>query len=155
VKKIITTIFKIILLSWVYITSGYAIQLGTYHTEAVISPGNGSVWVYDTFENVLWDSSSISGSTVNLYVLYDDPSDINDTAPDTLLVENKNWGKFASDISNSGTYSVNPRVLNGIGDAYKILVVSDNMDWGMSQGTFELTEGSIPKVPGIIMYLLF
>lgn len=113
------------------------IDSGTW-VNAVSQPENGSVWMYGTPESVIWNRSLLQGTSVSIYVLHDDPTDLSVSDPDPIAVEGKNWFRFASGVTNSGTYTADPSRLQGNGNAYKILVVSDENYWSMSQGQFTL-----------------
>lgn len=108
---------------------------------ALIRPNGGEKWRYGTSQTVQWNTSLINGSTVDMYVLYDDPSDLkNYSSSSTSLLNNKNWYKFAGNVNNTGSYSIDPKNLNGSGDAYVVLIIGSQKGWDVSNTTFELGE---------------
>ncbi|WP_299876206.1 DUF5011 domain-containing protein [uncultured Cocleimonas sp.] len=110
------------------------------HPTALTTPNGGEVWTWYSTEQVQWDNTKITGNTVDLYILHDDPSDLNNFSTSTDLLSNKNWYKFGEGISNNGNYSINPVDLNGSGDAYIVLIVSSSNPemWDVSDQTFTL-----------------
>jgi hypothetical protein len=108
--------------------------------SALQTPNGGEIWTSGTSETILWDNLvEITGSTVDLYVLHDDPTNLNDfTSSSSELLANKIWYQFGTAISNSGSYQVDPSILNGIGNAYIILIVSSSDEWDISDDTFSL-----------------
>jgi len=108
--------------------------------EALISPNGGEVWIYGTTETVVWNTNMILGNSVNLYVLHDDPSDLEQYASDlNSLLSNKNWYKFADNIPNNGSYAIDPEVMNGSGNAYVVLIEGENGEWDISNNLFTLS----------------
>ncbi len=111
-------------------------------TNALLYPNGGEVFTSGKLEVIKWDSTpyGVVGGTVDLYVLHDDPSGLEDRTNDVLAGEmDRNWYKFASNIPNSGEYEIDPEVLNGNGNAYIILIVYDDNTWDISDSTFVLT----------------
>jgi len=108
---------------------------------AMLSPNGGEVWTYGNNQTITWNSDLLGGQSIDIYVLHDDPTDLHNfssTLP--TLLGNKSWYQFAEDISNTGSYNVDPADLNGIGNAYVILIVSDSGHWDVSDSTITLTE---------------
>ena len=110
-----------------------------FHPTALTSPNGGELWVYGKTQTVQWDTSVIKGSSVTLYVLHDDPLGLVFYSTLDELLKNKNWYQFANNIPNTGSYSVDPASLNGNGNAYVVLIVSDSGDWDISDNMFTLT----------------
>jgi hypothetical protein len=109
------------------------------NTSALIYPNGGERWIYGSSEIVKWNTNAITGDTVSLYVLHDNPSDLNQYASDSNnLLQNKNWYNFADNIPNTGSYTVDPKYLNGSGNAYIILIIGSHSGWDISNKTFEL-----------------
>lgn len=72
--------------------------------------------------------------------MHDDPLWLDNHTNDVLSYEllRLNWYKFASNISNNGSYTIDPGVLNGNGNGYIILIVYDDNTWDISDSTFTL-----------------
>ncbi|MBA1419970.1 MAG: hypothetical protein FAF03_03685 [Epsilonproteobacteria bacterium] len=107
----------------------------------LLSPNGGEVWTYGNNQTITWNSDLLGGQLIDIYVLHDDPTDLHDfssTLP--TLLGNKSWYQFAEDISNTGSYNVDPADLNGIGNAYVILIVSDSGHWDVSDSTITLAQ---------------
>ncbi len=115
-----------------------------WQSNALISPNGGESWFNGENREVTWNASEIVGDTVNCYVLHDDPSNIlsamsnNDAVSLTNAITSANWYKFATDVQNSGVIGIDPSVMSGGGDAYLVLIVSDNGYWDISDGVFSL-----------------
>ena len=115
-----------------------AINIGSVPI-ALQQPNGGEVWYYGNSETISWYTGMLSGSTVDIYILHNDPSDLADYASSyNMIMENKNWYKFGEKINNTGNYTIDPESLNGIGNAYVILIVSDTGEWDISNSTFRL-----------------
>ena len=127
-------------------SGGGTIDTGDFSTvgsnpAALVTPNGGENWVYGTEETIAWDNNALTGATVDMYILYDDPSNLTDYSSDlNQLLIDKNWSKFAETVSNTGAYPIDPAVLNGIGSAYVILIVSSDGKWDISDGTFSLSQ---------------
>ena len=109
-------------------------------TTALSSPNGGEKWTVGQPETIIWSTSKISGRTVNLYVLHDDPSNLHDFSSSlNNLLSNKNWYQFGTNISNTGSYTVDPQNLNGNGNAYVILISDSQNGWDISDSTITLS----------------
>lgn len=106
--------------------------------DAISQPGANDIWQYGTSKSVVWNNSLLHGSTVTIYVLHDSPTGLADTNPEPKIVLRKSWFRFASNVPNSGIHTTDPSTLSGNGNAYKILEVSNDGYWDMSQGLFIL-----------------
>ncbi len=120
----------------------------------VLAPNGGESWYYGQTKQVRWRSSEISGSSVDLYVLHDDPTGLFSSSNVGAQVNSKNWYKFAEGVSNTGSYSMDPSDMNGGGNAYVLLIVSseDNSQWDIGDGMFELGREPLPSSPYIVQY---
>ena len=103
-------------------------------------PNGGEKWVTNQSETIQWNTNSITGSTVDIFILYDDPSNLHEfsSSLDNLL-KNKTWYKFGDKISNLGNYTIDPQDLHGMGNAYVILIVGNEDGWDVSDGTIILS----------------
>ncbi len=73
--------------------------------------------------------------------MHDAPSDIDlDDGFDLAVIKNRDWYNFATNISNSGDVSFDASILNGIGNAYKILLISESGGWTSHRGTISVGE---------------
>jgi hypothetical protein len=117
------------------------------HREALLTPNGGEVWTYGQTRSIQWNAGALGGTTVDLLVLHDDPAGLLIPNPDWSVVRAKRWYRFATGIANSGTFAVDPRDLNGTGNAYLVLIVSSHTDWDLSDGTFTLTPGTHTVTP--------
>ncbi len=126
---------------------------GTYSPAALKTPNGGESWLYGESHIVSWDSGKLKGSRVDLFVLHDDPSSIlenlnrDDATGLESAVASANWYRFAGNISNTGSYGVMTDDLQGSGNAYLVLVVTDAGDWDISDATFSLvTQSAQPEI---------
>ena len=110
-------------------------NLTTQKTDVITSPASNATLTIGTSATVNWNTSSLNGETLKMYVLHDDPTGL---IFDNTLLSQKNWYMFAENISNNGSYSFNPSILNANGSAYKILMVSNMGDWAVSSGLFSV-----------------
>ena len=109
-------------------------------TTALSSPNGGEKWIVGQTETIKWNTSSINGSTVDIYVLHDDPSNLHDFSSSlNNLLTNKEWYQFGINISNTGSYTVDPKDLNGGGNAYVILISGVQSGWDVSDSTITLS----------------
>lgn len=112
--------------------------------DALITPNGGESWNNGENQTIYWMTQYITGSTVDLYVLHDDPSGLYDKTNQNIgtLINSKNWFKFSSSISNTGSYNLDPTEMSGTGNAYMVLVVSteNNSKFDISDSTFSLNQ---------------
>jgi len=109
--------------------------------EAMVSPSSDSVLYNGQNTNFVWDGNALSGDNVDIYVLHDDPTNIGGgTNVDLALVQARNWYKFSYDVTNDGSVIVDPAVMNGTGNAYKLLLITDTGKWAVSEGLFSLMD---------------
>lgn len=110
--------------------------------SALIAPNGGQIWKSGQQETITWMTEFITGASVDLYVLHDDPKGLVGNVSQTVgaTVNSKIWYKFAGELNNTGSYKVDPAILKGEGNAYMILVVSttDNTKFDISDNTFTL-----------------
>lgn len=110
--------------------------------DALILPNGGENWKNGEQREIRWMTNYIVGSSVDLYVLHDNPTDLLDkNNPDIgIIINSKNWYKFATNLGNSGSYMINPAIMSGTGNAYMVLVVStsDRSKFDLSDGRFSL-----------------
>lgn len=113
--------------------------------DALIAPNGGESWFNGEVQTVSWDTRYITGATVDLYILHDDPSGLLDKDDYNIgsTINSKNWYKFAGSVNNTGSYSFYTTELGGSGNSYMILVVSsdNNREFDLSDGVFSLNQG--------------
>jgi hypothetical protein len=118
--------------------------------DALISPNGGEAWMNLQAQTVRWRTEYITGPSVDLYVLHDDPVGLYDKTDPNIgaTINAKLWMRFAGNVPNTGTYTVDPAALQGIGNAYRVLVVStsDNSKFDLSDANFSLNMGASPSV---------
>ena len=111
--------------------------------DALLIPNGGETWTYGETRTIQWMTQYITGPTVDLYVLHDDPNGLLDKDDPNIgyIINRKQWYRFAASVSNTGSYSLDPQELSGIGNAYMILVVSvsDKSKFDLSDATFTLS----------------
>jgi len=126
------------------VSSMLVTEEGGNDRSALISPNGGEIWQNSENQMVSWRVRYITGSTVDLYVLHDDPSGLYDRTNQNIgeIVNSKRWFKFASSIPNIGSYDLDPSEMGGSGNAYMVLVVStvDNSQFDISDSTFSLND---------------
>lgn len=109
------------------------------YRQALVSPQENSILVNGGNFSVFWDRLNVSGSLVDMYILQDDPSNIDtESGANLAILQSRNWFKFATQVANSGEAIFATNILNGNGNAYKLLLVSDFGIWTVNQGTFEI-----------------
>jgi len=110
--------------------------------NALISPNGGEVWNNGNIQTVYWMTQYITGTSVDLYVLHDDPSGLSDKENQNIgsIINSKSWYRFSESVPNTGSYTIDPSAMSGTGNAYMVLVVSteDNSKFDISDGTFSL-----------------
>jgi hypothetical protein len=116
-------------------------------TNALIYPNGIERWIYNRTENIEWSIDKLTGDTVNLYVLHDDPTDLYKFSSTSMeLLNSKNWYEFKSILPNNGNYIVDPIELNGHGDAYVILIVDSDGNWDVSDSSITLMPSSNKEI---------
>jgi len=109
--------------------------------EAIASPGSDSILYNGLNTEIVWDVSTLSGNNIDIYVLHDDPSDIGGgTNVDLTLLQARNWYKFSDNVINDGSVTLDPAVMNGSGNTYKLLLITDTGKWAISDGIFSLMD---------------
>jgi hypothetical protein len=108
---------------------------------AIHTPSNGDVFTKGQTSNLVWDMSVLSGGAIDMYVLHDDSTDIGDGAEANLdIIKQRNWYQFAKGVTNNGEMTFDPEIMQGNGNAYKVLMISDQGFWSVSSGTFTLQD---------------
>ncbi len=122
-----------------------------YNQDALVTPNGGEAWNDGEIRTIEWETSSITGATVDLYVLYDDPNGLFNISNENAwsAINSKVWYKFAASVQNIGAYTFDAEAMNGTGNAYVVLVVSteDNSQFDISDDTFSLNY--VPPVNGL------
>lgn len=122
-----------------------------YDRDALVKPNGGEIWLYGTTQEVVWMPQWITGATVDLYVLHDDPVGMGDKNDPQMArtINTKRWYQFGSAVANTGSWRGDPVLLRGTGNAYKVLVVSttDRSKFDLSDGTFSL----LPEAPAVLV----
>ena len=111
------------------------------HPAAIMSP-NGGETLSSSSERIFWDNSQISGDTVSMYVLHDDPVGLNNCDNNaSSILSCKNWYKFASQVTNDGSYQFNSSDMDNGGNPYVLLIISDQEQtlFDVSDTTFTIT----------------
>ena len=112
--------------------------------NALLTPNGGEFWKNGQTQTVSWDTSAITGSEVNLYVLHDSAFDLLDPATTDLpaAINSKNWFQFASAVPNTGSHSIDPAIMSGTGNQYLVLIVSasDKSIYDVSDAVFSLND---------------
>ena len=110
-----------------------------YIPDSVFTPNENTCWSNGETVTIQWDASRISnGNKVMILILYDNPFGISDYNPDVCLIASRNWSVKFSNVDNTGQFTFDASQLSGVGNAYKILIITDHGEWGMSKGTFSL-----------------
>ena len=77
---------------------------------------------------------------MRIYVLHDNPVNIGsgmNAQYETVL--RKRWYLVTSQYDNSGVYELDPAQFNGRGNAYKILIYTEQGYWSVSDERFTVT----------------
>ncbi len=110
--------------------------------SALTSPNGGEKWKNGEQRMITWLTQYITGASVDLYVLLDDPIELIGNTSQTVgaKINSKTWHKFATGVANTGSYNLDPAILKGSGNAYMVLVVStsDNTKFDISDNSFSL-----------------
>jgi|GEM_PF-3629661 len=111
---------------------------------ALENPTPGARWKDGIAENIQWDFTQFSGSTISLYLMNEDSFDL-DGISDTLLtsrVETKPWEPVPGqqNISNSGVLSIDPLSLKTEGSRFRMMIIDDLGNWDISDGDFAIND---------------
>jgi hypothetical protein len=116
--------------------------------DALIAPNGGEAWWNGQVQTVRWMTQYITGPSVDLYILWDSPSGLEDKTNRDIgvVVNTKRWYRFAAAVPNTGSYEVDPADFHGTGNAYRILVVStaDRSKFDLSDENVYLNEAAPP-----------
>ena len=128
------------------------VETGGAARDALLSPNGGEVWVYGSLQEVRWNTASLSGGSVDLYVLHDDPTSLYDAIAPRVggIVNGRRWYPFALGQPNTGRWQGDPELLRGVGNGYLILVVSttNRAEFDLSDRPFTLTpNASVLQLP--------
>ncbi|MEQ1533689.1 MAG: hypothetical protein HOO97_05845 [Sideroxydans sp.] len=104
-----------------------------YLPLSVTSPIQGSVFTAGTQATISWNNTALLGNTVTLYILQDNPVGL---VFDNTILAQRYWRVFATGATNNGTFTLDPALLMSNGNGYKILIVTDTGNWGVSEGLF-------------------
>jgi hypothetical protein len=117
---------------------------GGNDNAALSSPNGGELWKNGEQQTITWNTQYITGATVDLYILQDNPVGLVGNSSQTVgaTINSKYWYKFAGAVSNTGAYNLDPLIFRGSGNAYLILVVArdDNTKFDISNATFSLNQ---------------
>ena len=128
------------------IASGVAIDNGLEHflrqetlVTAVTQPEAFELYPIGQKKQITWDAHTLLGQTVAMYVLHDNPRGIGDKQQvDIQTLHNKRWYQFAQALPNTGVFEFDPALFNGRGSNYKLLIVSDQGYWSVSDQRFSV-----------------
>lgn len=108
------------------------------NSTALNYPNGGEEWIHDTGETILWDKNKITGVSVDMYVLSDDPTYLTNYDSLNDLLVNIDWYKFLNAEINSGSYTIDPVQLRGAGNVHVILIVGSDGSWDISNSVFSI-----------------
>jgi hypothetical protein len=126
--------------------SSFVSSMTSWHTSGLTNPSSPDSWYDGTEETITWNTTQITGSTVSLYIIWDDYSEIMSSMSSSAdvmksAISSRLWGRFANGISNTGSLTIDPASLYSNGD-YIMLIVSDNGDWDISNNSFSVSNSS-------------
>ena len=122
-----------------YINGSIELDSYQYIPQSVYIPNENTCWRDGEIATIKWDNTKLNnGDKVMILILYDNPININDNDPDVCVIASKNWSVKFTNLDNTGEYSFDAKLLGGYGNAYKILIITNHGEWGMSQGLFSL-----------------
>tara|TARA_Y100000296_G_C5178804_1_gene261925 strand:- start:4918 stop:8202 length:3285 start_codon:yes stop_codon:yes gene_type:complete len=108
--------------------------------DSVIKPQAHEVYHVGERNQIIWDPLLLRGRHVRIYVLHDNPVNIGsgmNAQYETVL--RKRWYLVTSQYDNSGVYELDPAQFNGRGNAYKILIYTEQGYWSVSDERFTVT----------------
>ncbi|MDP5032869.1 serine/threonine-protein kinase [Paraglaciecola sp.] len=105
--------------------------------DVVFKPEASEVYNIGEKNSIQWDERLLGGQSVSIYVLHDDSRGIgNKLYADSKVIVKRRWYSVAIGVKNTGLYTLDPAQFNGQGNNYKILLVSDNGNWAVSDERF-------------------
>ena len=108
--------------------------------NSVITPRAHDVYHVGEVNQITWDPHVLRGDHVRIYVLHDNPVNIGsgmDAQYETVI--KKRWYLVTSQFDNTGIYELDPAQFNGRGNAYKILIFTEQGYWSVSDERFTVT----------------
>jgi hypothetical protein len=110
-----------------------------YVSGGMTSQASPETWVSSVSRTISWSGGSFS-SSVDIYLLDDDPSGLDATDDVSLVtaVNNKSWTKIFANISNPGTtnFSIDPALITRKGSGLRLLIVDDANYWDITDAAF-------------------
>lgn len=105
--------------------------------DAVHRPLAFEVYQVGKANSIEWNSNTLKGDTVAIYVLHDSPHNIGSgNGAHYPTVVKRRWYMVSDRVENNGNYTLDPAQFNGQGNAYKILIISNTGYWAVSEERF-------------------
>jgi len=128
------------------VASGKAINNGLEHwltqdklTNAISFPKALDVYHIGQNKHIIWDPIKLTGERIAMYVLHDNPKGIGNRLEVNLTtLKNRRWYLAMQEIPNTGELVIDPALFNGRGNNYKLLLVSDQGYWSVSDKRFSV-----------------
>lgn len=128
------------------VASGNAIDNGLEHwltqdklTSAISAPKALDVYHIGQSKHIIWDPIKLTGERIAMYVLHDNPKGIgNRLEVNITTLKNRRWYLAMQEIPNTGELVIDPALFNGRGNNYKLLLVSDQGYWSVSDRRFSV-----------------
>jgi len=126
------------------IQSGISLDNGLEHNveqkyliDVMNKPAAYEVYTIGKQSTIEWNNLRLGGEYVALYILHDDPKNIgNKLYANAKVVKQRRWYMLTYNTKNTGMYTLDPAQFNGQGNNYKILIVSSNGRWAVSDDRF-------------------
>lgn len=117
-----------------------SLSMTNYHADALSTPNGGESWTNGSSYNIVFNNTLISGGTIDVYILTDDPTGLNKTDPNlNTVVAGKIWQKGTTLTSPTGSDAVDPANLGSYGgNAYRMLLIDSSGNWDLSDANFSL-----------------
>ena len=119
-----------------------ALSMANYQADGLTTPNGGENWLNGNSYNIVFSTTALSGGTIDVYILTDDPTGLDKTAPSLdTVVAGKIWQKGTTLTSPTGSDAVDPANLGGYsGTAYRMLLIDSNGNWDLSDANFSFNQ---------------
>jgi eukaryotic-like serine/threonine-protein kinase len=109
------------------------------YADAIIFPAQKETVYWQENTTFKWNKTLLLGKKATLYVLHDEPTAIGGGVQANIeIVKSRRWYPFAVNIPNTGSFELDPSIMDARGNKYKFMVVTERGYWAVSESTFAI-----------------
>ncbi len=116
------------------------VDANKYWPNALTSPNGGETWSESSSETLSWDTYYINSGKLNVFILNDTSTDMDETDPATLtgIVNNKRWEMRLGADAEWGSDGIDPSMLKTGSSFLWLLIIDQEGNWDISDGFFQV-----------------